>query len=81
MVEGRQRWSWSHVMDLREIGNGLSDKEAPCTSQRAMRYGSRRTPKSAFAAHDVSIRGALRDGAFASVSTISISPPHSGQVG
>jgi hypothetical protein len=68
-------------MGLREIQNGVWGKGAPCASQHTMRYGSRRTPKSAFAAHDVSIRGALRRGAFASVSTISISPPHSGQVG
>ena len=66
---------------LREIENGLWGKEALCASQHTMRYGSRRTPKSAFAAHDVSIGGALWDGTFASVSTISISPPHSGQVG
>jgi hypothetical protein len=76
---GCQRWSQSHMMGRCEIDNGLWSKEALCASQNTMRYGSRGIPKSAFAAHDVSI--APRRGAFTSVSTISISPPHSGQVG
>jgi len=46
-----------------------------------MRYGRRGTRESDFDAHDVSILEAIRCGVFARVSTISISPPHSGQVG
>jgi len=54
-------------------------KRRPLRIEDSMRHCLPASPGSV-GAHDVSIREALQPGAFASVSTISISPPHSGQI-
>jgi hypothetical protein len=67
----------------RTLGEGQKvgwRKVTRCASKGPMRHCLPGTP-GAVGAHDVSIRGTLLRRAFGNVSTISISPPHSGQVG
>jgi hypothetical protein len=80
-VKPCQRRFEDRASALRDGQNGVWHKENRCASEHSMRTCTHHTPWGASLAHDVSVRGGLAGRAFGSVSTISIAPPHSEQVG